>query len=531
MATAQQSENQSQQARTVAELVDYIQELTTEIQELYCLDAIPWVVGYSGGKDSTATLQLIWNAIAQLPPEKRTRTIHVITTDTGVENPYVSAWVRNSLEQMKVAAQEQRMAIEPHLLQPEIKQTYWVGLIGKGYPAPRHKFRWCTGRLKIEPSSRFIRDVVRASGETIVILGTRKTESTNRALIMKKREVGRVRDRLSPHPDLVNSLLYTPIEDWRTDEVWLYLMQWQNPWGYSNKDLFAMYRGATADNECPLVVDTSTPSCGSSRFGCWVCTMVSKDKSMEAMIQNEEEKEWMQPLLDIRNELDAEDDRDKRDFRRIWGEVQLFERNLNGEISVEPIPGPYTKYWREHWLRKVLEAQTQIRRTAPENMRDITLITTEELSEIRRIWLEDKHEFDDSLPRIYKEVTDEPFIDPRPGAGNSLLGSDEWAVLEEICQEDVMHLELMAKLLDTERQYRKMSRRVGIYDALEKCFKTSSRSQKEAIDNARLTRDLKEAVTQGDVTKVKQLTLGDVAVSENDETDKPQSWANIKFKK
>ncbi|NMG08063.1 DNA phosphorothioation system sulfurtransferase DndC [Brasilonema sp. UFV-L1] len=531
MTTAQQPETKGKQTRTVAELVNDITILSNEIQQLYCQDQIPWIIGVSWGKDSSTVLQLVWSAIAALAPEKRTKTIHVITTDTQVENPIVSAWVRKSLQQLKSAAKEQEMPIEPHLLQPVVQDTFWVNLIGKGYPAPRNQFRWCTQRLKINPANHFIREMVRANGETILVLGTRKAESAKRAATMQKHQIGRVRDRLSPNASLPNSLIYTPIEDWSNNDVWIYLNQCENPWGKSNKELFHLYRGATADNECPLVVDTSTPSCGDSRFGCWVCTLVNQDKSMEAMIQNDEEKEWMQPLLDIRNELDAEDDRDKRDFRRIWGDVQLFERNKDGEISVEPIPGPYTKYWREHWLRKVLEAQTQIRRTAPKNMRDITLVTTEQLSEIRRIWLEEKHEFDDSLPRIYKEVTDEPFIDPRPGAGNSLLGSDEWAVLEEICQEDVMHLELMAKLLDTERQYRKMARRVGIYDALEKCFKTSSRSQKEAIDNARLTRDLKEAVTQGDVTKVKQLTLGDAPVSENDETAKPQNWANIKFKK
>ncbi|MBW4631065.1 MAG: DNA phosphorothioation system sulfurtransferase DndC [Iphinoe sp. HA4291-MV1] len=530
MTTAQQIENKGQQRSTVAELVDDIKALLNEIQQLYCQDQIPWIIGVSWGKDSSTVLQLVWSAIAALAPEKRTKTIHVITTDTQVENPIVSAWVRKSLQQLKSAAKEQEMPMETHLLQPVVQDTFWVNLIGKGYPAPRNQFRWCTQRLKINPANHFIREMVRANGETILVLGTRKAESSKRAATMKKHQIGRVRDRLSPNASLPNSLIYTPIEDWSNNDVWIYLNQCENSWGKSNKELFNMYRGATADNECPLVVDTSTPSCGDSRFGCWVCTLVNQDKSMEAMIQNDEEKEWMQPLLDIRNELDAEDDRDKRDFRRIWGDVQLFERNKDGEMSVEPIPGPYTKYWREYWLRKVIEAQTQIRRTAPENMRDIILMTTEELSEIRRIWLEEKHEFDDSLPRIYEEVTDEPFIDPRPGAGYSLLGSDEWAVLEEICDEDVMHLELMAKLLDTERQYRKMARRVGIYDALEKCFKTSSRSQKEAIDNARLTRDLKEAVTQGDVTKVKQLTLGDVAVSENDETAKPQSWANIKFK-
>ncbi len=516
MTTAQEPENKGQTQRSVAELVEDIQHLTTEIQTLYCLDGIPWVVGYSGGKDSTTILQLVWNAIASLPPEQRTKPIHVISTDTLVENPIVSAWVRNSIAQMKLAAQNQGMPIEPHLLYPKVEETFWVNLIGKGYPAPRNQFRWCTERLKIHPANHFIREVVRVSGETILVLGTRKAESAKRAATMEKHQAGRVRARLSPNASLPNSLIYSPIEDWRNDEVWIYLNQWQNPWGNSNKDLLTMYRGATADNECPLVVDTSTPSCGDSRFGCWVCTLVNKDKSMAAMIQNDDEKEWMQPLLDIRNELDEQDDRDKRDFRRIWGAVQLFERNVDGQPSIEPIPGPYTKYWREHWLRRVLEAQTQIRRTAPEEMRDITLITPEELSEIRRIWLEEKHEFEDTLPRIYEEVTGEPFQDIRLGAGNSLLGTDEWAVLEEICTDDVMHLELMAKLLDTERQYHTKSRRVGLYDTLEKCFETSSRSREEAIANAHLKRDLKNAAHEGDVATVKQLTWADIKFQAKD---------------
>ncbi|NEO71042.1 DNA phosphorothioation system sulfurtransferase DndC [Moorena sp. SIO3H5] len=498
--------------RTVAELVKDITALTTEIQQLYCLDAIPWVIGYSGGKDSTATLQLVWNAIAALPPEQRTKTIYVITTDTLVENPIVSAWVRNSLKQIKLAAEAQRLPFEPHLLQPEVKETYWVSLIGKGYPAPRGKFRWCTERLKIKPSNRFIRNVIRSSGEAIVVLGTRKAESQQRARRMKKMEAKRVRDRLTPNMNLPNSLVYSPIEDWQNDEVWLYLMQWQNPWEYSNQDLFAMYRGASADNECPLVVDTSTPSCGSSRFGCWVCTLVSQDKSLTAMIDNDEEKEWLEPLLDLRKELEPGENRERRDFRRSNGNVQLYERNLDGQISVEPIPGPYTKEAREYWLRKLLTVETDVRQNCPDNMRDITLISQEELSEIRRIWLEEKHEFDDSLPRIYEEVTGEPFKDIRPGAENRLLGGDEWQVLEEICDNDAMHLELMAKLLDTERQYVTRSRRIGIYEALERCFNTSSRSKEDAIANAHLKRDLKTAADEGDVDTVKQL-----------------AWANLKF--
>ena len=514
--------------RTVPELIKDIKRLTEEIQELYCVDDIPIVIGYSGGKDSSAIVQLIWNAISELPLDKRHKKIYVITTDTLVENPFVSAWVNKSLERMEKRARKEQLPIEPHLLTPEASQSYWAGLIGKGYPAPRHNFRWCTPRLKIDPSNRFIRNIVRANGEAIVVLGTRKTESQNREAIMTKREQGRVRDRLCKHPHLPSSLLYTPIEDWRTDEVWLYLMQWDNPWGHSNKDLFAMYRGATADNECPLVIDTSTPSCGSSRFGCWVCTLVDSDKSLAAMVQHDEEKEWLQPLIDVRKELDIENDRDKRDFRRIWGTVHLFERNIDGQTSIEPVPGPYTKYWREHWLRRVLEAQVKVRNNAPDDMKDITLITQEELSEIRRIWLEEKHEFDDRLPRIYQEVTGEPFIDSRPGVGHSLLGSDEWDILSDICGEDAMHLELMARLLDTERQFYTKSRRVGIYGDLEKCFETSSRSQNDAIEDAHKKRNLKNAIADEDIDKVKQ-ELKKTLNPEEKQPEKQLSWGTIKF--
>ncbi len=294
---------------------------------------------------------------------------------------------------MREAAATQGLPITPHKLTPEIEDSFWVNLIGKGYPAPRQKFRWCTERLKIRPSNKFIREVVRQNGEAILVLGTRKAESQKRAATMAKHEARRVRERLSPNASLPNSLVYTPIEDWSNDDVWLYLMQVKNPWGHDNKSLLGMYQGASEGGECPLVVDTTTPSCGTSRFGCWVCTVVDKDRSMEAMIKNDEEKVWMTPLLELRNELDKPDDRDRRDFRRMNGRVQLM-----GDGSIV-VPGPYTKEWRERWLRRVLEAQHSARLEGPAEFRSLQLITLEELHEIRRIWLYEKHEFDDVLPR------------------------------------------------------------------------------------------------------------------------------------
>ncbi|MGE3795235.1 MAG: DNA phosphorothioation system sulfurtransferase DndC [Dehalococcoidia bacterium] len=457
--------------------------MTHRIQQLYCEDGVPWVVGYSGGKDSTATLQLVWAAIEALPADRRIKPVHVISTDTLVENPIVAAWVSRSLEVMNAAAADRAMPMKAHRLTPDIKDTFWVNLIGKGYPAPRPKFRWCTERMKIKPSNAFIRRVVQENGEAILVLGIRKAESQARARAMARQEAQRVRDQLSPNANLPNSLVFSPIEDWTNDDVWTFLMQQPNPWGYDNKDLLTMYQGASADGECPLVVDSSTPSCGDSRFGCWTCTLVDKDKSMHAMIQNDEEKEWMLPLLRLRDKLDVADDKPLRDFRRLNGTVQLFHDR--------PIHGPYTQSARETWLRELLQAQRWIRENGPDEVRGIELITLAELEEIRRIWVMDKHEFEDRLPVIYEDTLLEHF--PGRNLDSSLpLGRDELELLEELCGEDRIHYEMVRELLDVERRHRAMVRRAGLFEQLERALKRGFYTDKDdAIERARMHRDLK----------------------------------------
>lgn len=452
-----------------------IDQQLSEIRELYLADEVPWILGYSGGKDSTATLQLVWQAIGGIPGDRLKKPIHVISTDTLVENPIVAAWVSKSLEVMRTAAEAQSLPIKPHRLTPALTDSFWVNLIGRGYPAPRHKFRWCTSRLKINPSNAFIQSVVTSSGEAILVLGTRKAESAARAANMARYEKSRVRERLTINGSLPGSLIYSPIESWTNDDVWFYLMQSQNPWGYNNRDLLGMYAGASADGECPLVIDNSTPSCGDSRFGCWVCTLVEQDKSMTAMIQNDIEKEWMMPLLALRNALDfrgggiaagaggIDADRPLRDFRRMSGAVQVMEDGRE-------IPGPYIQSAREDWLRRLLGAQMHIRKTGPVVVRDLELVSTQELAEIRRIWVMDKHEIEDSLPRIYREVTGASFSD---GAldDDAVLGREEIEMLSEICGQDKLHFELTRHLLSITRQQRSMGRRAGLFDHLEGAFK------------------------------------------------------------
>lgn len=470
-----------------------ISELLEEIRGIYLADSIPWVVGYSGGKDSTAVLQLVWLALKALPKEQRQKAVHVISTDTLVENPIVAAWVNQSLIRMREAAQEAEMPIFPNRLVPKVTDSFWVNLIGKGYPAPRPKFRWCTERLKINPANNFVRNVVRDNGETILVLGVRKAESSARAAAINRHSKNRVRERLSPSGSLTNCLVYSPIEEWSNDDVWLFLMQVGNPWGYNNRDLLTMYQGASADGECPLVVDTSTPSCGDSRFGCWVCTLVSQDKSMSAMIQNDQEKDWMRPLLELRNDLDIDDDRHLRDFRRMSGLVQIN----NGRH----IPGPYTQPSRENWLKRVLEAQTAIRRNplTPENVRDIELITTDELREIRRIWLTEKHELEDNLPRIFENATGKVFDDVGShGNRYGSFGAEEIEILRKICGEEKIHFELTRELLSITQQFSSQARRSGLYEALDKAFRRNFyKDENDAFDRAQRRKDLLDSAREG----------------------------------
>lgn len=447
------------------------------VQNLYLSDDIPWLIGYSGGKDSTAALQLVWMSIEGLPVEQRKKPVYVMNTDTLVESPVVSKWVEKSLEAMKQAAKDKKLPIVPERLIPDYNNTFWVNLIGRGYPFPRMKYRWCTDRLKIQPVNNFIKNKIAEHGEVILVLGTRKAESARRNQTMTNLEKKRVRELLSQNPTLANELVFSPLETWTDDDVWAFLMQYKNPWGYSNMDLLTMYRGATADNECPLMVDQDLPSCGKSRFGCWVCTMVEKDKSMEAMIANDDEKVWMTQLLDFRNEFGNEDgDRERRSFRRMSGNLQGNYRKL--------FHGPYKKEYREKWLEKLLSIQMNIKEEGPEDFKDLELIRIPELQAIRRIWVFDKHEFDDAVPRIYEKVTGKAFEDPDWICAES-FGKEEWDILENVCKElygdQELAFEMMYSLIDVESNASRMNQRKGIINDLEKVIeKTFYQNEKDA---------------------------------------------------
>jgi DNA sulfur modification protein DndC len=448
-----------------------LDEIYEEIRDVYLRYPQPLVIGFSGGKDSTAVLQLIWCALAELPKEKREKPVFVIASDTLVETPVMVDHIHTTLHRITEASEAADMPFQVQTVSPETKETFWVNLLGRGYPAPTTRFRWCTDRMKINPANRFIESKVAEYGEVIVVLGVRKTESATRMQLMNTyQEKGET--VLRRHTSLTGAYVYAPIAEFSTDDVWEYLFTHESPWGNNNRDLAALYRNANA-GECPLVIDMSTPSCGNSRFGCWVCTVAHRDASMEALIDNGEE--WMQPLLDFR-ELLAETTvpENKKRFRSIRGRDGrvIFNRN-NGEI----VARQYELETSKRMLKELLEAQKAIRKNGPNSL--MTLISEAELHEIRRLWRVERQDTGDSLPRIYRDVNgndlDWPIDD------NLHFDDGHRALLESLCGEHSVPFDLIAQLLEEERNAYGMARRADIHKRIASVVAWEWREEDEIL--------------------------------------------------
>lgn len=432
-----------------------IKFLEDEIIDQYLYDensTRPWIIGFSGGKDSTMLLQLVWSAIKKIPAELRNREIFVVCNDTLVENPKIVQFINLTLKSIQKEAAIQGIPIQVHQTTPRLEDTFWVNLIGKGYPAPNNLFRWCTERLKITPTTRFILDKVSEKGEAIILLGTRSDESATRSRSMKKHEIygQRLRKHLLP-----NAFVFAPIKDVITDEVWQYLLQVNPPWGGTNRDLVTLYRNASG-GDCPLVIDVTTPSCGNSRFGCWVCTVVKQDKSMAGLIDTGED--WMEPLVDFRDTL--VETRDDPDYRQ-----GIRKNGAEG-------PGPYNEFARALYLQKLLEAQKAINQVEP----DVQLITHQELVAIQITWYRDslfKYKVTDIYNKVYKSQINMSKHDEKFRREEELL--------KKSCNDSNKDFELVQELLALQKSKSLMVRKRGLQDDIEKRIQDYLGIQKKEV--------------------------------------------------
>lgn len=377
----------------------------------YRADARPWVVAYSGGKDSTLVLQLVMEMLLDLGPQAD-KPVYVLSSDTKVEAPNVSEYVMDTLEKIEKSARARRLNLYTQLVFPEPDDGFWAKLIGRGYPPPSRWFRWCTSKMKIKPSRKAIEEIVAKQGSVILLLGSRLDESATRAQSIQSfanNERG-----LNPHHEIPNALVFKPIVQWATDEVWEYLGENPPAWGGSHDKIISLYRQANG-GECPVVFDLSTPSCGGSRFGCWTCTVVKQDKSMAGFISSGEE--WMRPLYEFRERLNSY--RDKEGMRS----------NVKRDGSTGH--GPFLPEARKQILRELLQTEKTVGRT---------LISDQDLAHIQLIW---NQEFDVSGHAA--GLIAEEYGRDIPELQETRLEQDD--LLEAVAAENDVPYELLQKLL------------------------------------------------------------------------------------
>ena len=431
-------------------MAKFIQNIVDEIIDQYLFadeTKRPWIIGFSGGKDSTVMLQLVWKALQNIKKLEFVpyREIYIVCNDTMVENPVITEYVYRVLEKIEKAAVEQDLPIRVIKTIPRLEDSFWVNMIGKGYPAPNNAFRWCTERLKIRPTQRFILEQVDEFGEAVILIGTRSAESASRAKSMKKHSIkGK---RLTKHPTQPNTFMYAPIRHLSLEQVWYTINTMSSPWGASNEELFQIYSDASADDyECPTVVtDKEHKSCGQSRFGCWTCTVVKQDKSMSALIENG--LTWLQPLLKLRNELAEE--------RNII-ENRMAQRR-NGTNAVNGM-GPYLPKYRASVLLRLLQAQREVQKEKPH----IELITNQELIAIQTIWYRD-FVFDQKVSEIYHKAykTDLDMKDQNEKKEKEL------ELLKKSCGKNPQDFELIQELLTLQKNKSLLNRKRGLKEDIE----------------------------------------------------------------
>lgn len=322
-------------------------------------DDSPWIIGFSGGKDSSLVVQILISALCQLPLNKRKK-LHIFYCDTGVEIPVLKDYIKNTLQNIEEECKGLGIDVSVKAVKPPIKDRYFVKVIGRGYPPPTNIFRWCTDRLRIDPIQAAIKQYV-GDDKATVVLGTRFSESDERDKILRTNALDS--QYLFKQQGYKQTTLFCPIVDFTTEDVWDGLNGIKGVSAINLHLISKIYKDISG--ECPIIRLPETNPCSKGRFGCWTCTVVRKDKASKNLILNGYES--LEPLYNFREWLLSI--RDDIEFR-----CTVRRNGLDGL-------GPFRLSAREEILERLNVAQ--------ENSGH-NLISEEEISEIYRLWQLDK---------------------------------------------------------------------------------------------------------------------------------------------
>ena len=403
-----------------------------EMELVYLHDQRPWMIGYSGGKDSTLLCQLVFEMLESLPEEKRRKPVYIVTSDTMVENPIVKTYMHKMSEAINKASAAKNLNVQAHIIYPEIRQTFWSLVIGLGYPTPEPPgFRWCTERLKINPSNAFTYNTIKKDGEIVILLGVRKAESAARSRSISSREIeGKL---LTPHPQIAKAYVYSPLSEVRNENIWEYLLRGggKSAWNTDNQYLYNLYQGESLSEEDSVVGQVNKDNIkvtGNSRFGCWICTMVKEDKSLKNFIDHGASD--LIPLRDFRNWLvELRSNPEARDCRRRNGSVYLTSSGEYGR-------GPFTMNTRKEILGRLLQLEVDT---------GFELITLEELKMIDKLWEDEGDLSRRSLVKIYAEVKGQKL--PWDNYRKAKYDEETISLLHSLCAKYKVPFDLVSKLM------------------------------------------------------------------------------------
>ena len=336
-----------------------IEALDATTEALEANNSSNWIVGFSGGKDSTALLKIFHSAYKRA--NQKPNNIDVIYCDTGVENILLDDYIKRLFRRLRSEAREKQLPFRYVLLKAPVHERYFVKVIGRGYPTPTNNFRWCTKNMRIKPVENFI-SRMSAKSDAIVSLGLRVDESEQRKRSINRSGGGMWQEQIEGKR---NSRLFLPIINCTVPDVWDIVYMFSSPKSIRPEELEIMYRNASG--ECPIIKAPTSPPCGAGRFGCWTCTVVRKDHSAIKLIDAGYSE--LQPFLDFRNWLSEI----RNDPFRRWPERR------NGSEGL----GPFTLAARKEILFRLAKLQVSTQRQ---------LISNSELSAIYSYWDEDRGE-------------------------------------------------------------------------------------------------------------------------------------------
>ena len=427
------------------------ENIVEEMKIVYLHDKRPWMIGFSGGKDSTMLVMLVFEMLAKLRPDQINKKIYITSSDTMVENPIVKNYMYKMSEM--IGETGKKLGIISNIITPAFDKTFWAYVIGLGYPTPEPPgFRWCTDRLKIRPINQFTLETINKNGEVIMLLGVRKAESSYRARGITAREIeGKL---LVKHTDIDNAYVYNPLTEIPNALVWEYLLKNDGitAWGSDNKYLFSLYQGENLGEEQSVLGEVDKDRIavtGNSRFGCWICTMVKEDKSLLNFIEGGSTE--LIPLRDFRYKLlNYRNNPDMRDKKRRNGAVY---ENKNGELGL----GPFTLAARQKILEELLQLEVET---------GFEIITKGELKAIDKMWEDEGDLNRRTLVDIYYRVKGEklPWDDYR----TPMFSDSAMEILQSTCKEYSIEPEMMQKLIVAVEKNKHYSRGNKVAKAFDK---------------------------------------------------------------